>query len=81
MINLYPKYSEYGQKNHKQRPNFSVPRDVQSSETDVKPIFAIFSFWDMVDFVLKILRELRILTTVSPTLYEPDSEPLTSDTR
>ena len=35
----------------------------------------------MVDFVLKIVTELRTLTTVSLTLCEPVSETLTRDTR
>ena len=35
----------------------------------------IFSFWDMVDFVPKVLSELG---TASATLFEPDSETLTS---
>ena len=37
----------------------------------------------MVDFALKILSELGTLTltTASATLFEPDSETLTSDTR
>ena len=38
-------------------------------------IFAIFSFWDMVDFVLKILRKLALRD-----FYEPDSETVKSDT-
>jgi len=42
-----------------------VPKDVQ------KINFPIFIFWDMVDFVLKILSELET--------SEPDSETLTTN--
>ena len=44
-------------------------------------ILAILSFWDMVNFVLKILSELGILTIASVIICESDSETLTSDTR
>ena len=43
-------------------------------------IFEIFSFLDMVNFLLNILNELRTWTTVSVTLFETESEMLSSDT-
>ena len=41
--------------------------------------FAIFSLWDMVDFVLKVPSELDTQTTVSSTVWEPDSKSLTNN--
>ena len=42
----------------------------------MKFFFAIFSFWDMVDFVLKILSKLETYTIVSSTVCELGSETL-----
>ena len=47
----------------------------------LKWIFVIFSFSDMVNFVLKIASEFRTYTAVSSNVCEPDLETLTSDVR
>ena len=67
------------------RPKSSKKINFQKSILDLCKInfqiFQIFSFLYKIDFVLKILCELGTLMTASPTLCEPNSETITSDTR